>query len=143
VTPAERSQWIYDRARALGFDLCGVVSIANPAEARLEELARLPEWLARGYAGEMSYLNDPRRANPALILEGARSLIVIALNYNTDYPYSTDMPAGSDQAGANSAGTHDDSPRGWISRYAWGDDYHDILGEKLAALVASMREQFA
>jgi epoxyqueuosine reductase len=149
MTPAERSLWIYERASALGFDLCGVAPVAlagasgNGTEAALEELVRLPEWLARGYAGDMKYLNDPRRADPSLILAEARSLIVVALNYNTDYPYSTDSPPGSASAGATSAGSINDSPRGWISRYAWGDDYHEILSEKLAALVAEMRTQFA
>ena len=148
MTPAERSQWIYERARALGFDLCGVAPVAltgstdNTTQAGLEELARLPEWLARGYAGEMKYLNDPRRADPALILEGARSLVVVALNYNTDYPYSTDVLPGAISAGANPGGSHNNAPRGWISRYAWGDDYHEILGEKLSALVSAMQAQF-
>ena len=148
MTPTERSLWIYERARALGFDLCGVVSIAaaetahSPAGTALEELARLPEWLAHGYAGEMKYLNDPRRADPSLILKGARSLFVVALNYNTDYPYSTDVLPGASSAGANPGGSHNSAPRGWISRYAWGDDYHEILGEKLSALVATMQAQF-
>jgi epoxyqueuosine reductase len=149
MTPTERSLWIYERARALGFDLCGVVSIAaaetehNPAGTALEELARLPEWLAHGYAGEMKYLNDPRRANPSLILEGARSLVVVALNYNTDYPYSTDvLPGAISAGGANPGGSQNNAPRGWISRYAWGDDYHEVLGEKLSVLVAAMRAQF-
>jgi epoxyqueuosine reductase len=148
MTSAERSRWIYERARALGFDLCGVVSIPtdetihNPAGTGLEELARLPEWLARGYAGEMKYLNDPRRADPSLILEGARSLIVVALNYSTDYPYSTEVPPSTPSAAETSAGSNNDSPRGWISRYAWGDDYHEILGKKLSELVAAMWAQF-
>ena len=148
MTPTERSLWIYERARALGFDLCGVVSIAaaetahDPAGTALEELARLPEWLAHGYAGEMKYLNDPRRANPSLILEGARSLVVVALNYNTDYPYSTDVLPGAISAGANPGGSHNSAPRGWISRYVWGDDYHEVLGEKLSVLVAAMQAQF-
>ena len=137
MTSAERTAWTCEKAHALSLDLCGVVSIANPTENRLEELAQLPEWLSRGYAGDMKYLNDPRRADPSLILEGARSLIVVALNYNTDYPYSTDLPPN-----AVSGDTTADSPRGWISRYAWGDDYHEILGQKLAALVTSMRGQF-
>ena len=149
MTPTERSQWIYERACALGFDLCGVAPVgsaetsSNPREAACAELARLPEWLARGYAGDMKYLNDPRRADPSLVLEGAQSLIVVALNYNTDYPYSTDVPPGSISAGAASAGSINASPRGWISRYAWGNDYHEILSEKLAALVAEMRARFA
>ena len=149
MNPAERSQWIYERARALGFDLCGFVPIAtaeaahNPVGIALEELARLPEWLARGYAGEMKYLNDLRRADPSLILEGARSLIVVALNYNTDYPYSTNVLDGAISADAKpGCCSQDDAPRGWISRYAWGDDYHETLGEKLSVLVAAMQAQF-
>jgi epoxyqueuosine reductase len=126
----ERTTWICERARAVGFDLCGVA----PVDA-LVELARLPEWLARGYAGEMNYLRDARRADPRLVIEGARSLIVVALNYNSPHPYSTEvLPSGADGG---------DAPRGWISRYAWGDDYHEVLGEKLETLLAAMRAQFA
>ncbi len=60
-------------------------------------------------------------------MQGARSVIVCALNYNTAFPKSTELP---DPRGETSG------PRGWISRYAWGDDYHNVLGEKLDALVA-------
>jgi epoxyqueuosine reductase len=125
---ADRTSWIRDRARTLGFDLCGIVAVEEYAE-----LAHLPEWLAQGYAGEMNYLHDPRRADPRLVLEGARSLIVVALNYNSDRPHSTELPSAVD----------DESPRGWISRYAWGDDYHELLREKLNALVAEMRAEIA
>jgi epoxyqueuosine reductase len=125
---ADRTSWIRDRGRTLGFDLCGVVAVEEYAE-----LAHLPEWLAHGYAGEMNYLRDPRRADPRLVLEGARSLIVVALNYNSDKPRSTELPSAAD----------DESPRGWISRYAWGDDYHELLREKLNALVAEMRAEIA
>jgi epoxyqueuosine reductase len=144
MTPADRTQWICERAREAGFDLCGVVAIGDSSSganfshgAALEELAKLPEWLAHGYAGEMKYLSDPRRGDPAQVLDGAKSLIVVAMNYNTDHPYSTEVPP--DALGQPEG----ESPRGWISRYAWGDDYHEILGEKLAALVAAMRGQFA
>ncbi|MGA8223358.1 MAG: tRNA epoxyqueuosine(34) reductase QueG [Candidatus Acidiferrales bacterium] len=124
----ERTRWICERARTTGFDLCGVA----PVDA-LEELGQLPEWLERGYAGEMNYLRDARRVDPRLVLEGARSLIVVGLNYNTRHPYSTEvLPSAAD----------DDAPRGWISRYAWGDGYHDVLGEKLETLLAAMRAQF-
>ena len=144
MNAAERTAWICEQARATGFDLCGVATIASAPAARdgasqssigetFEELAHLPEWLARGYAGEMNYLRDPRRADPRLVLDGARSLIVVALNYNSALPYSTELPVTS----------ADDSPRGWISRYAWGDDYHEVLREKLNALVVSTRAQFS
>lgn len=127
VNAADRSRWIVEQARALGFDLCGVA----PAEA-FEELRRLPEWLARGHAGEMNYLHDSRRGDPSRVVEGARSIVVAALDYRTRPPYSTEAPTS--QAG--------ETPRGWISRYAWGDDYHDVLRQKLDALVAAMHHQF-
>jgi len=127
VNAADRSRWIVEQARALGFDLCGVAR----AEA-FDELRRLPEWLARGHAGEINYLHDLRRNDPARVLEGARSIIVVALNYRTQQPYSTEVPTS--QAG--------EAPRGWISRYAWGDDYHDVLRQKLDALVAAMHDEF-
>ncbi len=128
MSRAERKDWVVEQARALGFDLCGVARAEE-----FPELAHVPEWLARGYAGEMRYLEDPRRRSPARVLEAARSIIVCAFNYNTSLPYSTQVPP--DQA-------NDTSPRGWISRYAWGDDYHDVLLEKLEALIGSMRAEF-
>lgn len=115
-------------ARAAGFDLCGIA----PA-AEFPELAHLAEWLERGHAGEMRYLHDARRRSPALAMQGARSVIVCALNYNTALPSSTESPAlASPQTG----------PRGWISRYSWGDDYHHVLGEKLEALIQHLRGAF-
>ena len=120
--------WITERARALGFALCGVA----PAAAA-PELQHLPEWLARGYAGEMGYLADARRGDPARVMPGAKSVVVCALPYNTEKPFSTHVPAG----------TPDVEPRGWISRYAWGDDYHDALGMKLQELAGALQERFA
>jgi epoxyqueuosine reductase len=122
-----RTRWICEQARALGFDLCGVAPVDG-----LDELEKFPEWLAREYAGEMNYLRDARRRDPRLVLEGARSLIVVALNYNAPHPYSTKKPASENRG----------SPRGWISRYAWGDDYHHVIQEKLDALAAEMRAEF-
>jgi epoxyqueuosine reductase len=127
MTPTERTRWIGQQARDAGFDLCGVAPVGA-----LDELMHLPEWLARGYGGEMQYLRDPRRTDPRLVLDGARSLIVVALNYNAPQSYST-------EAAACASG---ESPRGWISRYAWGDDYHEVIGEKLESLLAAMRAQF-
>lgn len=127
---AAKTRWICEQARELGFDLCGVA----PAEA-FPELAQVPAWLERGHAGEMNYLRDERRVDPRLALDSARSLIVVALNYNSPHPYSTEIPP---RPGIRD----DDFPRGWISRYAWGDDYHEVLREKLNALVARMHAEW-
>jgi epoxyqueuosine reductase len=128
VQSATDTGWIVAQAKAIGFDLCGVAAAEDVADPE-----RLDEWLARGFAGEMRYLHDGRRADPARVLPGAKSVIVCALNYNTQHPYST-------EAAADSAMSCE--PRGWISRYAWGDDYHEVLGAQLDKLVAVLRERF-
>jgi epoxyqueuosine reductase len=120
--------WIVDQAKSLGFDLCGVVR----AE-KFPELEHTSEWLARGYAGEMKYLADPRRCDPQTVIPGIKSFIVCLLNYNTEHALSTDPAALSGNG----------EPRGWISRYAWGDDYHDVLRDRLRGLVEFLRERFA
>ncbi len=119
---------IVDQAKSMGFELCGVVR----AE-RFPELDQTSEWLARGYAGEMKYLADPRRSDPRSVLPGIQSVIVCLLNYNTAQPLS----AAPSVVGA------DGEPRGWISRYAWGDDYHEVLRDRLERLVEFLRERFA
>jgi epoxyqueuosine reductase len=111
------------QARALGFDLCGVAS----ADA-FPELAFLREWIARGYAGEMSYLprSAERRADVRAVVPGARSVVVTGTLYNTVGPYESADPT---------RGT------GRISRYAWGDDYHDVIKGRLSALLEWMRRE--
>ena len=125
---AERTARVVEISRALGFDLCGVAPAAD-----FPELAHMEDWLTRGYAGDMRYLHDERRHSPTRVVQGARSVIVCALNYNTSQPLSTETP---DEIAAQTG------PRGWIARYAWGDDYHKVLGEKLDALVDALRKEF-
>lgn len=128
MTRSERAARTIELARTAGFDLCGIA----PA-VEFPELARLEEWLERGHAGEMKYLSDERRRSPAQAMAGASSVIVCAFNYNTAFPSSTDATRPEESAAG---------PRGWISRYAWGDDYHDVLGEKLEALIVNLRAEF-
>ena len=113
------------RARAveLGFDLCGIAPAAG-----FPELQFLRQWLDRGYAGEMHYLerNAGRRADVRQVIPSARSVIVVAMVYNTDRPYSTEV------TGAR---------RAEISRYAWGYDYHDVMGRRLDGLLGWMRAE--
>jgi epoxyqueuosine reductase len=124
---SSETAWIIERANRLGFDLCGVAR----AE-KFPELKRMKEWLDRGYAGEMNYLADQRRTDPQRVLPGLRSVIVCALNYNSPAARSTD-------ALQSAAG----GPHGWISRYAWGQDYHETLQQKLKSLAGSLSERFA
>jgi epoxyqueuosine reductase len=117
--------------------LCGVV----PAQ-KFPELANADLWLARGFAGEMKYLADPRRSDPASVLPGVRSVIVCALNYNSAYARSMQPhKASDDEAQAIPPRRASGAPRGWISRYAWGDDYHDVLREKLETLLGEVRQR--
>src|SRR5690349_20283198 len=105
---------IKSHARSLGFDLVGVAGVGPTPEALF-----YPEWLERGYAGEMQYLERqaPARLDVRQVLPDARSVIVCAVNYNTDR-----------------ARTTFDRARAWISRYAWGEDYHETLQSKLRDL---------
>ncbi len=110
-------------ALTLGFDLCGIA----PAAA-FPELRFLREWLDRGYAGGMAYMERTaeRRMDVRHVLPSARSVIVAATVYNTERPYSTEI-ASPVQA--------------QISRYAWGDDYHEVMARRLDDLVAWMRAE--
>lgn len=113
------------KARSLGFDLCGVAPAGD-----LPELKFFPQWLARGYAGEMAYLarSAERRADVRNVLPSGRSVIVTGTVYNVDRPYSTECG---------------DPSRAQIARYAWGDDYHEVIEKRLDALLAWMREASA
>lgn len=103
-----------EEARRLGFDLAGACPAVSPTG-----LDRFHAWLASGYSGEMAYLD--RRAgayeHPRHVLDGARSLLVLATNYRTQSPV----------AGGQG--------RGRVSRYAWGGDYHDVLHDRLKRLI--------
>lgn len=108
-------------ALALGFDLCGIA----PAES-FPELHFLPEWLSRGYAGDMHYLQRTaeRRADVRAIMPSARSVISLGTVYNADRPYSTENA---------------DPSRAAIARYAWGDDYHAVIEHRLQQLIERLR----
>jgi len=137
-TLAER---IKARALELGFDKIGITR----AEALLDERARLKEWLRRGYQGEMPYMarDAEQRTDPRKIFPTARSAVVVALNYYTPHPEYAVVPTADLRQGkaARAVGTTAYPGTGKISRYAWGDDYHDVVGQKLRELLAWVKEQ--
>ena len=109
------------KAKEIGFDLCGIAPASDHPE-----LTFFREWLDRGYAGDMTYLNRSakRCADVRNVLPSARTVIVTATVYNTDRPYSIECT---------------DPSRAHVARYAWGDDYHAVIGERLERLLAWMR----
>ena len=117
------SEAVKRRAKELGFDLCGIA----PAAA-FPELAFLRQWIDRGYAGTMAYLprTAERRADVRRVVPTARSVIVMGTIYNTGRPYSTQR--------------HDRSTAE-VARYATSEDYHEVLGRRMDALLECMREQ--
>jgi epoxyqueuosine reductase len=122
VEPALTAAAIKSRALELGFDACGIAPAASHPE-----LSFLTEWIARGYAGDMAYLSRSaeRRADVRHVMPSARTVIVTATVYNTERPYSTECA---------------DPSRAQIARYAWGDDYHDVIGGRLETLLDWMRQ---
>jgi epoxyqueuosine reductase len=115
---------IRELARACGFELAGVTPAVPVSDA-----ARYHGWVAAGWAGEMRYLTDHRAAvrdDPRNLLASARSVICVGKLYQTPWPHTTRF---------------DSEDRGWISRYAWGEDYHDVMRRGLERLDAGLRER--
>ncbi len=120
---ASLAEKIKHKAIEIGFSKVGIVR----AEALTHERGRLDEWLSKNFHGEMAWMaREPdKRSDPTLLFPAAKSIIVVALNYFTDHKHA------------------DDSTKGKVSRYAWGDDYHDVLREKLSELLNWIRAENA
>ena len=120
-SPREFSRRIKERAFIEGFEKVGIVSAASLDEPR----SRLLAWLEHGFQGQMTWMaRDPEmRTDPRRFFPAARSVIVVAQNYYT------------------SAKHMDDPVTGKVSRYAWGDDYHEVVGSKLRSLLGWIKEE--
>ncbi len=117
-------------ARDAGFELAGIAPVRD-----FDELAYFPAWIDAGHAGEMKYMEARdeagrlKRSSLRVAAPWARSVIVCAINYNTAQPYSTQT---------------NDPTRGWISRYAWGqEDYHDAVLKKLRGVEKQLTDAVA
>jgi len=126
-----RTAQIKHAAHDLGFDVVGISSLSTPDQGTQTPeqrppserlLIRLNEWLQRGFHATMAWMaRDPqKRADPRVVLPGCRAIISVGLNYYTD--------VRADERQGN----------GRIARYAWGRDYHDMLGDRLRKLVAHL-----
>jgi epoxyqueuosine reductase len=114
---------IKQKALEIGFDKIGIVR----AETLTHAAENLQTWLDKGFHAEMKWLaREPeKRTNPNLIFPDAKSVIVVALNYFTPHEHENS------------------SAKGKVSRYAWGDDYHDVTSEKLRELLAFIKAENA
>jgi len=139
---------INQRALEMGFDLVGIAPIAAWEDLRFSR-----QWVERGCGGEMRYLENPKRDDPRRVLPSAKSVICVGLIYNADLPYSIELRSEKREARSNasrSAGATDKGQRtkdkgraragarAWISRYAWGVDYHRVMRAKLEKLRAAI-----
>jgi epoxyqueuosine reductase len=135
IEPSLASQ-IKKKALQLGF---AKVGIARP-ESLSTELNQLQQWLARGFHGEMKWMErDPaQRADARRFWPPARSVVVVALNYYTEHQHR-DRVSGSDRI---KSGDEFTPATGKVSRYAWGDDYHEILAAKLRELLSWIQSEW-
>ena len=120
MNPAERSYFVRSAANRLGFDHCGLAR----AQRLDEDARRLESWLNKGFQGSMRYMENhfDLRVDPGKLVPGARSVITLLLNY---------FPA---------AQQNDKAPQ--ISKYAYGQDYHDVIRPKLNAFLLELKEKF-
>jgi epoxyqueuosine reductase len=117
-----RAEDVKSLAHECGFELAGIAR----AEPLSEDSRRYLDWIGRGMAGAMGYLTDRRatvRTDPKLLLPSARTIVCVGKLYNGPEPRSTEV---------------NDGERGWISRYAWGADYHGVVRAGLEKLVEKL-----
>src|SRR5437870_4436979 len=114
---------LVDFAPGLGFDSCRVAACSPPAHT-----SEFGDWLKEGAHGEMEYMarGEENRRDPQRILSGAKSVVVLALNY-----FQGERPTAETTAVTTS---------GRIARYAWGDDYHDVIAAKLDKIDRFLRD---
>jgi epoxyqueuosine reductase len=117
---SDLKQNITQKAKEIGFAEIGFAR----ADILDKEMKFYYDWLDQGYHATMSWLerNNHKRENPSEILENAKTVIVTATNYNTDHLHPNSENSGK------------------ISRYAWGDDYHDVILPKLRELSSYIKE---
>ena len=121
ISRTELKQQLVSFAREIGFDSCRIAPCGSAPHAEA-----FRNWLAEGEHGEMGYMErgEEKRGDPQKVLPDARSIVVFALNYFHGNPQAGDRPAAT----------------GRIARYAWGDDYHDLIETKLDKIDEFLRE---
>ena len=112
------ADFIKSTAISLGFSFCGI----SKAEFLKDEAPRLEEWLKRNYQGEMHYLENyfDKRLDPTLLVPGAKSVISLVYNYYPKKEIDSELK---------------------IAKYAYGEDYHNVIKEKLSDFMCRIEEE--
>ena len=121
-TPIDVKNWIKHQAKKLGFSDCGFLSVHHPLFA--EQIIQLQRWLDKGYEGQLQFMhnNHELRANPDQLVEGAKTIISVRMDYLTQAPTPRTV---TDNSRPNN---------GIIARYARGRDYHKTMRSRLKQL---------
>jgi epoxyqueuosine reductase len=112
------TSFVKSTAQSLGFDYCGIAR----AQQLDEDARRLESWLNRGFQGSMDYMNHyfDLRIDPAKLVQGAKSVITLLLNYFPSQQQNVEAPQ--------------------VSKYAYGNDYHEVIKEKLKAFLRLLKD---
>jgi epoxyqueuosine reductase len=116
----QQSNLIKSLAAELGFSFCGI----SKAEFLKDDAPKLEEWLKRGYQGKMSYLENhfDKRLDPTLLVPGAKSVISLIYNYYPQKDFATNNNLK-------------------IAKYAYGEDYHFVIKDKLKEFLQRIQEE--
>ena len=138
IVPMRLEQEIKDKGRELGFDAVGITD-ASPIGPT--DVARLRTWLESGHAGKMRYMhrNVEKRIDPAKLLSGAQSVVVVALNYKPLERRKEAPPPASPRSAPPGAATRSPTPLGRVAQYARYEDYHHFMKPLLLALAEFLR----
>lgn len=119
LDPASNTRFVKSEAKRLGFDFCGI----SKADFLEDEAPRLEKWLKEGKHGEMKYMENyfDKRLDPRLLVTGAKSVVSLLYNYYPEKQQRADAPK--------------------ISKYAYGEDYHEIIREKLNTFLESLKDK--
>jgi epoxyqueuosine reductase len=119
MNTAEITKFIKGESKKLGFDFCGI----SQAGFLEEEAPRLEKWLKEGKQGEMNYMENyfEKRLDPAKLVDGCKSVVSLLYNYYPSQNQTSNAPK--------------------ISKYAFGNDYHEVIKEKLNSFLFSLKEK--
>ena len=133
ISAAELKVRLISFAREIGFDSCRIAACKAPPHAM-----EFREWLGESAHGEMNYMQrgEEKRCDPQKVLAGAKSIVVFAQNYFQGNESGIGFQPMDDWQDAHAT----PAATGRIARYAWGDDYHEVIAEKLDKIDNFLRE---